>query len=774
LLSLNNILPMANTLVVKFTAVDKSDLGLVGGKGANLGEMVKAGFPVPDGFIVTANAYWQILGQNDLRSRLISVLKNLDHHDPVALNAASLRAKQLILRAPIPGELAHAIIAHYLKLGKGLSQALVAVRSSATAEDLPDASFAGQQETYLNVKGEANVVQKVRACWASLFEARAIFYRAEKDFDHFKVGIAVPVQKMIQSDVSGIMFTVNPITNDKNQIVVEAIWGLGEKIVQGAYTPDHYLVQKQTWKILQKQVNPQTKELILKGSKNLEVKVARSWVNQAKLNDEQLIKLSQLGHDLQQHYFFPQDIEWAIEKGRIYIVQTRPITTLEVAKKVKEADLSKMTQILKGEPASPGVATGYVRILTSPRDIGKLEPGEILVTAMTTPDYVPAMKKAAAIVTDKGGQTSHAAIVSRELGVPCVVGTMLATTKLKTGQVVTVNGKTGEVFKGGKVPTKIRKLSLSGEKITKKIDPKHFEPDMVKTATKIYVNLGEPDLAGTIAQKNVDGVGLLRAEFMIAQSGIHPKRLIADGKADKFVETLVTGLTKFAKAFNPRPVVYRATDFKTNEYANLIGGKDFEPKEENPMLGYRGAFRYLHDPKVFELELKAISIVRNKLGYKNLWLMLPFVRTVDQLKRVKKIVSNYGLPRSGQFQLWMMAEIPSNVVLIDEFIKVGIDGISIGSNDLTMLMLGVDRDSSEVAPVYDEQDPAVLWALKRLITRCQKNKITCSICGQAPSMYPELTEKLVSWGITSVSVTPDAIDITRELVALAEKKLVHG
>src|SRR3990167_10443027 len=403
---------MPEKFVIDFKNVDKESVALVGGKGANLGEMAKVGLPVPPGFIVTAPAYFEVIDQNNLKDKIKAILSDVDVDNPKSLNSASVRVKQLILTAKIPDDLALTIIKAYLKLGRGIKHTLVAVRSSATAEDLPDASFAGQQETFLNVSGEANVVQKVRACWASLFEPRAIFYREQKGFDHFSVGIAVPVQTMIQAQVSGIMFTVNPITNDKNQIVVEAIWGLGEKIVQGAYTPDHYLVQKQTWKILQKQVNPQTKELILKGSKNLEVKVARSWVNQAKLNDEQLIKLSQLGHDLQQHYFFPQDIEWAIEKGRIYIVQTRPITTLEVAKKVKEADLSKMTQILKGEPASPGVATGYVRILTSPRDIGKLESGEILVTAMTTPDYVPAMKKAAAIVTDKGGQTSHAAIVS--------------------------------------------------------------------------------------------------------------------------------------------------------------------------------------------------------------------------------------------------------------------------------------------------------------------------------------------------------------------------
>ncbi len=761
--------------LVNFEDVDRHDIGLVGGKGANLGEMIKNGFPVPPGFIVTSESYYHILEVNNLKPKIKEIISNLDASNPKNLNHVSHQIKKLILHAKIPDDLALKIIKAYLKLGRGGNQTLVAARSSATAEDLPDASFAGQQETYLNVSGEANLIQKVRACWASLFEPRAIFYRQEKGFDHFKVGIAVPVQKMVQSDVAGIMFTVNPVTNDKNQIVIEAVWGLGEKIVQGAYTPDHYLVQKQTYKILQKQVNSQTKYMTLSRNQNKELKVPSSRQNKPKLTDDQIIKLAKLGQKIQQHYFFPQDIEWAMEKNVLYIVQSRPVTTIDFSKKEKPViNTSKSTKLLSGDPASPGMAIGYARILKSAKQIHKIKPGEILVTDMTTPDFVPAMKKAAAIVTNKGGQTSHAAIVSRELGIPCIVGTETATKTLKTGIVLTVNGKTGEVFKSSKSLIKTTKIKPEEkkDKPLPKLTKKQLEPDLVPTATKIYVNLGEPELAETIALKNVDGVGLLRAEFMIAEMGIHPKKLIHDNKADQFTSGLVQGLEKFCKAFYPRPVVYRATDFKTNEYANLIGGKAFEPVEPNPMIGYRGAYRYIKDQRVFNLELKAISHVRNKLNLKNLWLMVPFVRTVSQLAETKKIITDHHLVRSANFKLWMMVEIPSNIVLLEDFIKVGIDGISIGSNDLTMLMLGVDRDNSEVAPIYDERNPAVLWALKQAITVAKKNKITSSICGQAPSVYPDLTQKLVKWGITSVSVSPDMIEQSRTIVYEAEKRLV--
>ena len=756
--------------VVEFKDVDKDDIGLVGGKGANLGEMIQAGFPIPPGFIVTAPAYFRVIETNGLQPKIKALLSDLNPHQPQSLNSVSKQIKKLIREARVPDDLAMAIIKAYLKLGQGSLNTPVAVRSSATAEDLPGASFAGQQETYLNVSGEANLVQRVRDCWASLFEPRAIFYRQEKGFNHFKIGIAVPVQTMIQSQVSGIMFTVNPVTNDKNQLMIEAIWGLGEKIVQGAYTPDHYLVQKQTYKILQKQVNRQLKQFLRYKHTNKELKLKRSLVDKPKLSDEQIISLARLGQKVQDHYFFPQDIEWALAKGKVYLVQSRPVTTIHEPSQAAIIVTDKLELILKGEPASPGYAVGYPRLLKSAAEIGRLLPGEILVTEMTTPDFVPAMKKAAAIVTDKGGQTSHAAIVSRELGIPCVVGTGNATAKLKSSQVITVNGQTGEIFLGGKIQKKAP-LKIGQSSPTKALTAKQLAPDFPITATKLYVNLAEPDLAGTVAQKNVDGVGLLRAEFMIAQIGIHPRKLIDDNQSDQFVDTLVKGLSNFCRAFSPRPVVYRTTDFKTNEYAHLLGGKAYEPVEPNPMLGFRGAFRYLVDEAVFSLELKAVKTVRQKLNYTNLHLMLPFVRTVDELVKVKRIIAAHGLSRSANFKLWLMVEIPSNVVLLEEFIQAGIDGVSIGSNDLTMLMLGVDRDNSEVAPAYDELNPAVLWALEKTIRTCHKFRVTSSICGQAPSLHPELTEKLINWGITSVSVTPDMIDQTREIIARAENRL---
>ena len=757
--------------IVWFNEVDKDDVDLVGGKGANLGEMVGFGLPVPNGFIVTSYAYFYFLKENRLELEIKRILKTSDISDPKQLHQASDSIKNLILKGSVPKDLARQIISFYEELSGRFKHCLVAVRSSATAEDLPDASFAGQQETYLNVKGEANLVNKVRQCWASLFTPRAIFYRQEKKFDHFKVGIAVPVQKMVQSNTSGVMFTLDPVTNNKKVIIIEAVYGLGELIVQGAVTPDHYEVRKSDFKIVKKQINRQEIQLIKVGSLNKQIRVKTRLQNKQKIKDNQINDLARLGKKIHQHYFFPQDIEWAIEKNKTYILQARPVTTLDRKtenrkQKTEEQKKINLPLIVKGNPASPGLVSGYARIIDSARQIDKVKLGEILVTKMTTPDFVPAMKRAAAIVTDEGGQTSHAAIVSRELGISCVVGTKNGTKEIKTGMVITVNGKTGEVFKGG-----LKK----GSNITLKQIP--FEPPatgykpVLKTATKVYVNLGEPDLAQKIAKSNVDGVGLLRAEFMISEAiGIHPKKLIKEKKEKIFIEKLTDGLKTFCSAFNPRPVVYRTTDFKTNEYKNLKGGKDYEPEEANPMLGFRGAFRYVNNEEVFELELKAIKNIRNKLGFKNLWLMIPFVRTVQELIQVKKIVASSGLSRSPSFQLWMMVEIPSNVILLEDFIKVGIDGVSVGTNDLTMLLLGVDRDNDKVAELFDERNQAVLWALEKIIKTCKKSKITSSICGQAPTSHPDLVEKLVEWGMTSISVSPDAIEKTRQLIYEVEKR----
>lgn len=762
-----------------FKEIGKEDIPLVGGKGANLGEMYNLGIPVPPGFIVSSNAYFSFIEINSLKDRIREILKTTVNPDlPESYTQASEKIKKAIVASPIPEEISLQIMKAYLKLGGVFKDPLVAVRSSATAEDLPSASFAGMQRTFLNVKGEANVLEAVRECWASLFEPRAIFYREQKGFDHFKVSLAIPIQVMVQSVVSGIVFTCDPVNGEKNRIIIDAVYGLGETIVQGEVTPDHYIVDKEGFKILRKDISTQKIMLTRKNEQNLKVAVPKSLQNKQKLSDSEIIKVAKIAQKLHDHYFFPQDCEFALDKKRnIYFVQTRPVTTIQEAKKFTneekkaieniENQIKKKKILLEGLPASPGLAWGPVVIIKSKKEINKVKMGDVLVTSMTTPDFVPAMRKVAAIVTDKGGLTSHAAIVSREMGIPCVVGTQKATKTLKPGRVVTVNGSTGKVFEGG--------IDHSQNVIE---FPKIFVNDqpskdfLIKTATKLYVNLADWSIAKEVAEKNVDGVGLLRAEFMMADIGVHPKKIIKEKKQKQFIKTLAEKISIFCQEFNPRPVVYRTTDFKTNEYRNLKGGDLYEPAEPNPMLGFRGASRYIANEDVFSLELEAIKMVRNKMGLKNLWLMIPFVRTPDELLEVKKIITSSGLIRSPSFKLWMMVEIPSNVILLEEFLKVGIDGVSIGSNDLTMLILGTDRDNSEVSRIFNEQDPAVLWALEKTITTCRKLGVTSSICGQAPSEYPELVEKLVEWGITSISVNPDAIERTREIIYQAESKLI--
>jgi len=759
-----------DAFILPFSEINKNDIPLVGGKGANLGEMTQAGFPVPNGFCLTAKSYQLLLTENDLHREISKILEKLDIKNNRQLESASKKIQKLILSADVPLEITNTAINFYRHLKPNDKNPLVAVRSSATAEDLPDASFAGQQQSFLNIKGESNLLQAIRQTWASLFEARAIFYRETKGFDHSKVSLAIPIQLMIQSDISGVAFSTNPLTNNKNQIVIEAIWGLGDYIVQGVVSPDKYLVDKNSLEVHSRQITPQDIMEIYRhpnGVKN--VPVPKNKINQIKLTDKQIVGIASLSKSLQDHYFFPQDSEWAVENNKIYLVQTRPITTLNqktdtVKPTFPPESIRGLKIILRGQPASIGIASGPVQKIKSKNEINLIKNGDILVTSMTSPDFVPAMKRAAGIITDKGGQTSHAAIVSREMGTPAIVGAKIATKILKNREIITLNGATGDIFAGSPVKTNVSASKLP-----------HHQENLRNTATKVYVNLGEPELAGIVAQGNADGVGLLRAEFMIAQIGIHPKKLIHDGKKNLFVDQLTKGLSEFTQSFGVRPVIYRATDLKTNEYRGLKGGAAFEPEESNPMLGFRGAYRYITDPQTFELELEAIKNVRNKMGYKNLWLMIPFIRTVDQLIKVKQIISSHGLNRSDSFKLWMMVEIPSNVILLDEFLKIGLDGVSIGSNDLTMLILGTDRDNEMVAPVFNELDPAVLWALEKTVKTCVKSQVTCSLCGQAASFYPELVRKLVAWGITSVSVSPDAVDKTRELIYQAEKRILnHG
>lgn len=763
--------------VLWFSEVSKNDIAKVGGKGANLGELARAGFPVPNGFIVTADAYYYFLQQTKLAPAIEKTLRNINPEDSKKLNAVSKVIKTYILKAAMPTDLKNQIISACKQLG----DVPVAVRSSATAEDLPEASFAGQQATFLNIDGEEAIVEAVQKCFASLFEARAIYYRIANKFNHMKVGLAVPVQLMVQSERSGIMFTVDPVSGDTSRIMIEAGYGLGEAIVSGSVTPDVYIFDKTTEKIVSKEVNSQDWKIVRDprgGDKHVSVPIADR--KDQKMSDSEIIELAKLGKKIEQHYNAPQDTEFAIAGGKIYMVQSRPITTLDKSQveseksKVQGSESVEANQavvLLRGAAASLGVATGPVKVIHHHEEIDKVKEGEILVTEMTTPDFVPAMKRAAGIVTDTGGRTCHAAIVSRELGIPCVVGTSTATAKLKTGQIVTVDGSKGLVYKGVvKIAAKDqlpiangRSGSASGSALSEEIPI---------TGTKVYVNIAEPEAAEEAAKLPVDGVGLLRAEFIIAAIGEHPKAMIDAGRGEEFSKKLADGVARIAGAFAPRPVIYRATDFKTNEYRGLKGGDKYEGEEDNPMIGMRGALRYITNPDVFNLELAALKFIREKMDLTNLHLMIPFVRTVDEMKKCKELVEAAGLHRGPDFKLWMMVEVPSNVILLEKFIDIGIDGISLGTNDLTQLTLGVDRDNQKLAKVFDERDEAVEMSVAYVVKTCRRRGVTTSVCGQAPSTFPEFTEMMVKNGATSVSVTPDVAIQTRKIIASVEKRLL--
>jgi len=747
-----------------FNELKKEDNAIAGGKGANLGEMVNAGFPIPEGFVITSDAYSYYINYNNIRDEIIRTLKGLYVNNTEALNNASKKIESLIESGNIPDDLQDEIIKAYEELNKKFGEEqFVAIRSSATAEDLPEASFAGQQKSYLNVIGKEDLLKAVKGCWASLFEPRAIFYREQQGFEHEKVKLAVVVQRMVQSEKAGVMFTVDPVLQQNNILSIEAGYGLGETVVSGSITPDTYRVDKNTLEIKEKDISKQEWMLAMIDKENKKVNIPLPLQNLQKLSDDEIKELAKIGIAIEKHYKFPQDIEWAYEKGKFYIVQSRAITTLKKETKAIEQKEKKIIGkiLVKGLPASPGIGIGKVKIIKSKEEIGKIKQGDVLVTKMTNPDFVPAMKKAVAIVTDEGGLTSHAAIVSRELGIPAIVGTKNATEVLKDDMEVTVDAKSGVVYEG-------RIFEAVKKEETEK--PTFVTSYVPITATKIYVNLGEPEIAQKIAEMPVDGVGLLRAEFMIASIGKHPLKFIKENKQQEFIDKLAEGLLTFCGAFYPRPVVYRATDFKTNEYRNLEGG-EVEPYEENPMLGFRGASRYIRQEEVFRMELKAIKKVREEYMLKNLWLMIPFVRTVGELRAIKEIMHSEGLYRTKDFKLWIMVEVPSTVFNIKEFIKEGIDGISIGSNDLTQLILGIDRDNAILGRDFDERNSAVIKAIKHVIKVCRKHGVTTSLCGQAPSVYPEFAEMLVEAGITSISVNPDAIERTRKIVASAEKKI---
>ncbi|AEM38732.1 phosphoenolpyruvate synthase [Pyrolobus fumarii 1A] len=781
-------------LVAWLEEVSKEDVPLVGGKAANLGELLRAGIRVPPGYVVTAEAYRKFMEETGLFNKILDIIKSIDINNTAQLEEASRKIKQLILDTPMPKDLEELIRQYYRELAKrvGVENPLVAVRSSATAEDLPEASFAGQQDTYLNVRGEDEVVKKVKACWASLFNARAIFYREQMKIPHEKTYMAVVVQKMVMSRSAGVMFTVHPVTGDDNVVVIESAWGLGEAVVGGKVTPDEFIVDKKTLKVVDKKIAEKKIAIIYdpEKGKNIEIELPPEKAKAPSLSDEEAVELAKQAIKIEKHYGMYMDIEWAIDQemkfpDNVFIVQARPETIWNVKKKkggeeAKEAEEAvppeKAEVIVRGLPASPGIASGVARVILDPHseEAKQFREGDILVTKMTDPDWVPIMKKAAAIVTDEGGMTSHAAIVSRELGIPAVVGTREATKKIKTGMVVTVDGSRGVVYKG----------KVSAEKKPEKVEaavapaiPKEILREIYPvTATKIYMNLGEPDAIDKYLDLPFDGIGLMRIEFIITDwIGYHPLYLLEQGKGDFFVDKLAEGIAKVASAIYPRPVVVRFSDFKSNEYRGLKGGEKYEPIERNPMIGWRGVSRYIH-PKyreAFKLEVKAILKVREEMGLKNVWVMLPFVRTTWEVKEVLKIMEEVGLRRGKDFKVWIMAEVPSVAILAEEFAKL-VDGFSIGSNDLTQLVLGVDRDSQLLAEMgyFDERDPAVLKAIAMIIKAAKKHGRTVSICGQAPSVYPEIVEYLVRLGIDSISVNPDAVIPTRRLVASIERKLM--
>jgi len=771
-------------LILDLKSIRKDMLSVAGGKGANLGELIAFGIRVPPGFVITSNAYKYFIEYNNLKEKIKEVLEKESDEE-----SASEKIRSLILSALVPKDLEESIYKGYDSLSKMVGkEVLVAVRSSATAEDIAEASFAGQQDTYLNVS-RSELIEAVKKVWASLYTARAISYRKAKSIDQLNISMAVVVQKMVNSRSAGVMFTLHPSTGDRNYIVIESSWGLGESVVGGKVTPDEVVIEKSSLKIVERRLSHKTSKIVYDpvARKNKTVQLTGEEADTMSINDEEAIELAKLALKIEEHYGRPMDIEWAIDSDlkfpdNVFIVQARPETywSNKGKEEQKEKKSSGSGRILtKGIPASPGIAVGKARVLLDLKDAKNFQQGEILVTKMTDPDWVPIMKMASAIVTDEGGRTSHAAIVSRELGIPAVVGTGNATKVIQDGQEITVDATRGIIYEGKVVQEEGEKSSA--QTVTPQASVSGISREVLLslypvTATKIYMNLGQPDIINKYLDLPFDGIGLMRIEFIVSEwIKYHPLYLIKIGKPEEFVNKLAEGISMVASAIYPRPVVVRFSDFKSNEYKSLQGGTEFEPDERNPMIGWRGVSRYIskqYEP-AFRLEVKAILKVREEMGLSNVWVMFPFVRTTWELNKAIKIMEEEGLRRSSDFKVWIMAEVPSVVVLADEFSKI-VDGFSIGSNDLAQLTLGVDRDSDLLARMgyYDERDPAVLESIRRLIRTAHKYGRTVSICGQAPSVYPEVVEFLVKEGIDSISVNPDAVITTRRWVASVEQKIL--
>ena len=749
-----------------FEELRKEDVAIAGGKGANLGELTQAGIPVPPGFVVTSKTYDQFMKETGIFDGIMDILDALDVNNNKELQASSVRIKKIMTETRMPDEIKIIIIEAYNALCHriGKDDVFVAIRSSATAEDLPEASFAGQQDTYLNIRGNEDVVEYVQKCWASLFESRAIFYREENDFDHSKVYIAVVVQEMVDAEKAGVMFTVHPSTGEE-KILIEAAWGLGEGVVSGTVTPDTCWYDKEKNEILDYKIS--NKKVMFKRDPDtghtVMVDVPENLSEKRVLSTDEISQLADLGKRIHNHYNFPQDTEWAIEDGKIYMLQSRPVTTLNMnnAESQTEEGSDERIIIAKGLGASPGMASGAVKIVRNTDELDKIEEGDILVTVMTTPDMVPAMKRADGIITDEGGVTCHAAIVSRELGIPCVVGTGDGSKILKENSIVTLDGSKGFVYEG--------KLKTEDTDYGEETPTTAIIQNQLITVTEVKVNVSMPEAAKKASETGADGVGLLRTEHMMLALGVHPKKFITDGKEDELVKALVENILKVADAFYPKTVWYRTLDAPTDEFKSLQGGEN-EPYEHNPMLGWRGIRRELDEPEILKAEFKAIKKLHEE-GYTNIGVMLPLVQHPDELKEAKRIAREVGLKPQKTIEWGIMVETPGAALTIEDFIAEGIDFVSFGTNDLTQYTLAIDRNNEHVAGLYSERHPAIMKLIAMVIKECNKSGVKTSICGQAGSM-PDIVEQLVELGITSVSANTDAVATVREVVAKVEKKLV--
>ncbi len=770
-----------------FNEIDKNDIPIVGGKGANLGELTQKGVDVPPGFCITAGGYKRFIELTNLEDKIKEKISDLDVEDSSELQKKSSEVRKLINEAEIPDEIKEEIVSAYENFSKkiGVANPFVAIRSSATAEDLPEASFAGQQDTYLHISGIDAVLENARKCWASLWTARAIYYRENQGFDHFDVALSVVVQKMINSEKSGVMFTANPVNHNVNELMINASWGLGEAIVGGNVTPDEYIINKKNTEIIEKHIAEKTVMIVKKDNDigTVEVSVGdilgHKKINEQCLTDKEILKLSNYGIKIEEMYGKHQDIEWAFDEDtkELYILQSRPITTLkEVEESDGETKIEELKMLVRGLPASPGIASGKAKRINDISEIEKVEDGDILVTVMTNPDMVPAMKRANAVVTDEGGRTCHAAIVSRELGIPCIVGAKRGTEVLKEGMEITVDATRGVVYEGivleeDKEETEEKTVS-QGATISEDI----LHQMAPITATKIYMNLGEPTIIDRYKHLPFDGIGLMRTEFIFTNMvGAHPMYLVKTGQGQILIDKMAEGITMVAQEIYPKPVVVRLSDFRTNEFRGLKGGEEVEPIENNPMIGWRGVSRYISPEyeEGFRLECRAMKKVREEYGLTNVWAMLPFVRTTWELEKVKEIMAEEGLEQGNDFKIWIMAEVPSVVFQAEEFAQL-VDGFSIGSNDLTQLIMGADRDSGILNTMgyFDERNEAVKRAISILIKATHKYGKTISICGQGPSQYPEFAEFLVEQGIDSMSVNPDTVAYTRRLVATVEQRMI--